>query len=344
MEVDHTVEVGRDRRAEAMLRFMRLAEGIEAFDGKTVPEVFANEESVRNMIGELSDSEYVDLISGINGILRGKKSDDWQIDGHDVLLSGFTGVDIPPRFEDKKILLNESWGAVQRMNGQGRPLKDIALLLSSTVNAVHAFNDGNGRTSRMVYTLLSKENWEQREEQLRKALSEYGRNETEDIDPSRIFVEIEDLIISKTGANDRSVNVNNVTNLFHDKPSSEFEFVKGVDKFDENSYRLACRDDSRTLFAAIFNHFKTKDEGYFQEFRRRYGKREVILADKVAAELSPEALHEIMEEYWRIKRERVEILVDCIENPNKYEVKKGDDAVTFKELLENRIAESLDNQ
>ena len=41
------------------------------------------------------------------------------------------------------------------MNREGREFKDIALLISSSINAIHPYLDANGRMSRVIYVLLT---------------------------------------------------------------------------------------------------------------------------------------------------------------------------------------------
>lgn len=63
------------------------------------------------------------------------------------------------------------------MEAQGSSLQDIALLISTGVNAIHLFNDGNGRTSRLLNYLINTD-YTGSEDQvvfLKKLLGENGR-------------------------------------------------------------------------------------------------------------------------------------------------------------------------
>ena len=100
----------RDKRAELMVRFLDLAENIEPFEGKKVQEVFSNETSRRELIENLDGSQFFELINGINGILRNKDKDEWEIDGGKVMLAGGWGDrHTPPRQEDKAGLLKKAF-------------------------------------------------------------------------------------------------------------------------------------------------------------------------------------------------------------------------------------------
>ena len=126
--------------------------------GKSLEETFANEDSKREFISKLDYEEFKDLLIQLNGIVRAIPVDERKIDGADVIVGNdFFGIDyMPPAEEEKLILLSELLGSVQRMNNKNRELKDIALLISSVINATHLFNDGNGRLSRMFYLFLTK--------------------------------------------------------------------------------------------------------------------------------------------------------------------------------------------
>src|SRR3989338_5678080 len=76
----------RDRMAEKMLRFLDAAERIDAFQGKRAEEVLANEETRRQFISGLSPQDYIQLLIGINGILRNRDRSEWGMDGKDVVI------------------------------------------------------------------------------------------------------------------------------------------------------------------------------------------------------------------------------------------------------------------
>ncbi|HBR80609.1 TPA: hypothetical protein DEA21_03105, partial [Candidatus Uhrbacteria bacterium] len=146
----------RERRAEVLLRFLNTAKNIEPFHGEKFEAIFSNEEHKRDFIENLSVEEFSQLLNGLNGVLRDKKKENWKMDGETVALeSMFMGTGyVPPRQEDKPDLLAEVLETAKTMSQEGKNMEDIAMLVSSSLNAIHPYLDANGRTSRMIYLLL----------------------------------------------------------------------------------------------------------------------------------------------------------------------------------------------
>ena len=148
-------EVSRDQQAEILLRFLDTVHGIDALHGKRVEEVFSDEEHRRAFLDGMTQEDFMALLNGTNGILRRKPKTEWVMDGGDVMLKGFIESDVPPREEDKRPLFEQTYEAIKQMNQDGRALEDMALLVGVSINAIHAFADANGRTSRLMFTLLA---------------------------------------------------------------------------------------------------------------------------------------------------------------------------------------------
>ncbi|MDP2789500.1 MAG: Fic family protein, partial [bacterium] len=166
----------------------------------------------------MQETEFAELLDGVNGILRGKKKDEWGMDGETVALEGMmVGVGyVPPRQEDKSELLAKVLTSAKEMSRDGKNLKDIALLISSSLNAIHPYLDANGRTSRLIYTLLTKDFNDETKAELQGALGRDGRDKL-DIDPGLIQHEINDLIEQEIGVRDTEINTDKITNLFGSK-------------------------------------------------------------------------------------------------------------------------------
>jgi Fic family protein len=181
----------REERAEVLFRFLKSAEKKEA--------VFSDEEHKRQFIENLTTEGFLQFLNGINGILRGKKKAAWKRDGETVeVVQMFYGIKfskeyIPPAYEDKPELLEKVLSVAKVMNRSGKSFEEIAFVISATINAVHPFNDGNGRTSRIVYQLLTKGFSEENKKELQAVLLEFGRGAV-DINPGLIQVEINDLV------------------------------------------------------------------------------------------------------------------------------------------------------
>jgi len=216
-------EIDREKKSEFLLRFFRSTENIESFHGRKMEDIFSNEEEKRAFLENLQEAEFVEFLDGVNGILRGKKKDEWGMDGETVVLKGvMVGVDyVPPRQEDKPELLAKVLASAKQMNRDGKNLQDIALLVSSSLNAIHPYLDGNGRTSRLIHTLLTEDFNDETKAKLQGVLGRDGRDKL-DINPGLIQCEINDLIEQEVGTRDTEINTDKITNLFGEKCNFQF--------------------------------------------------------------------------------------------------------------------------
>lgn len=321
-----------------MVRFLDAAKNIEVFQGKKLEEVFGNEQSKRDFLADLSREDFVDLISGVNGILRKKEKKDWAMDGGAVaLVPGVQNPDnvvIPPRAEDKRGLYGEIFEGMKVMIAENRDASDIALLLASGINEVHSYEDANGRTSRLVYTLLT-EDFNNGKEKIKGVLGEYGSFHV-DINPGLIGWEIDDVIHKEIGVNDSERNPENITNSFDELLGNEMPFREGI------------TDDIKKRFADIF---RDKRHGFYAAFQfisglpnrngflRAYTGRSVILEGRLASELDKDQMSELIEGYWALKKRKAEILIDCIVHPDKleYQIETGGESMSLLEYFKLRI-------
>ena len=83
------------------------------------------------------------------------------------------------------------------MNREGREFKDIALLISSSINAIHPYLDANGRMSRVIYVLLTNSG-DSIASEIQPVLSKNGRDIV-NIDPGLIQTDLIDLIKKELG-------------------------------------------------------------------------------------------------------------------------------------------------
>ncbi len=100
-------EADRERRAKVLLRLLHNLSGIEAFGDEKFEAIFSNEQHKRDFIEGLNSDSFLQLLNGLNGILRDREVVEWNTDGENVSLqSTFFGVGyLPPRQEDKLGLL-----------------------------------------------------------------------------------------------------------------------------------------------------------------------------------------------------------------------------------------------
>lgn len=333
--------IDREKRSEVLLRFLRSAENIEPLHGRKIEDIFSTEEEKRVFIEGLQTEEFIELLDGVNGILRGKKKDEWGMDGEAVALEGATlGVGyVPPRQEDKPELLAEILASVKEMNRDGKDLKDIALLVSSSLNATHPYLDGNGRTSRFVYLLLSKNFNEETKGELQEALGKYGRDKL-DIDPGLVQFEISELIEKEAGVNDPEINVDRISNLFGRK--QDLQFGEEISEEDKNLFSDLLGKDDRYLFLSVFQYLQNQDEK--EKYLRRFPRRIAIPVDLLSKNLTQEGLSQILKTYRELKKKYVETLMDSIANPEKekYQIEYEGQQISLKDYFELKIKEKAE--
>lgn len=336
-------EALRDRQAELMVRFLSRVKDIEAFQGKELEQVLATETSRWEFVEHLSDDQFQGLLNGINGLLRGKDKADWQMDGKGVILTselGWIDNSIPPQFEDKDDLLAQSFDGVRTMATNGRSLEDIATLLSVSINEIHPYADANGRTSRLVYTLLTKGYGKDIEPEIKEVLGEDGRDHI-DISPTWLKKYVEDVIALRLGIDDKERNPNDLVGVHYlTRPLEDVKFKEEVSK-EQQDQLLNMLDDNIPAFLALFKYTQNLPDA--SKYVKSYPQRNVIMIDWMIPDLSPSDLDQIIKTYWEIKKQYAEVMIDLIANPDKpeYQVKEDDqEARTILSIFKERIAET----
>lgn len=333
--------VDREKRSEVLLRFLRSAENIAPLHGKKIEDIFSAEEEKRAFIEGLQNEEFVELLDGVNGILRGKKKDEWGMDGETVALEGaMLGVGyVPPRQEDKPELLAEMLASVKEMNRNGKDLKDIALLISSSLNAVHPYLDANGRTSRLVYLLLTKNFNEETKAELQEALGNYGRDKL-DIDPGLIQFEVSELIEKEAGVNDPEINVDKISNLFGRK--QDLQFGEDISEENRKLFSELLGKDDRYLFLSVFQYIQNQEDK--EKYLRRFPQRTAVPVDLLSKNLTQEGLSQILQTYRGLKKQYVETLMGSIAHPEneKYQIEHEGQQISLKDCFELKIKEKAE--
>lgn len=338
----------RDKRAEVITRFLSIAKGIKQFEGRGLDEVLNTEDGVRGLIERLDANDFLSFINGVNGILRCKAREKWDIDGGEVMLHGFIEEHIPPRQEDKEELLKHAFDEAKRMSKEGRSVEDVAILIAASINEIHPYADANGRTSRFIYTVLTEGFNEKAKETIKNILGELGR-EVLDINPSIISAQLEYVLASESGLGNPTDNPKGIkTWLNRGSPRGydDLAFQPEITPELRKNFISALRHDHFGIFLALFEFVKHHPN--IERYTKEFPKHTAILINEVVPDLQTADLQRLMDNYWQSKKRYAELLIDCITNPEKPEFQFSKDGETsscleiFKAGIKERQQESVE--
>ncbi len=132
-------------------------------------DIRKSDEHFDEWLQNLSYEDYTNYLTRLNGILREVPIKNRAVDGDGVEVSfGITG-DIsylPPATEQKDSLMRENFDALKQIPNN----EDRALLTYYALQAIHPYADGNGRTGRLLYEIISEDGKELTEEKLSELL------------------------------------------------------------------------------------------------------------------------------------------------------------------------------
>jgi len=338
----------REKRADAAWRFLSLVKNIEAFRGRKFEEIFSSEENKREFIENLKPEEFMELLNGINGILRHKERQDWAMDGHTVELRATLLPEsyTPPRQEDKPELLRQTLSAAQEMDRNDDSLEDIGLMAAAALNAIHPYLDGNGRTGRMMHLLLASNLGGETRLQLKEVLSETGREKI-NINPGWLKNDIDNLIKNDLGIHDSAKNKDNVvglTELISDGQEISISgkarlknFKKEVKKTGRELFLGLLDRDEEYFFYAVYKFISSRPEK--DKYTMKFIGRSRIMIYELIKDLDQDDINQIISGYYDIKKQYVEKLIDCLAHPDRpeYQSKDKGNKVSFKEILKGDI-------
>ena len=207
-----SIEIKRIAFAENLSFAFKKGDTIEGLKGRSVNDTFSNQPSKREFLATMSDQDFADLLCSINGLVQGKNKDSWGFYDKTVHLTGHIETIVPPRPQDKHELIKNITDSARKMNQEGRSLSDIGLMISVAVNSIHPWEDGNGRTTRVLYSLIAEEKEKRNGANISHLLSEDGRDSLQ-TDTSSISVQIKKIMITESNPD--------FDNLFNDIPTSQ---------------------------------------------------------------------------------------------------------------------------
>lgn len=258
---------------------------------------------------------FKNLLVRINGIAREIPIEQRSFDGENVRLTSSVDTVFVPKHEDKEFLLKYAYDNLEKIK-EG----EEKYLISVVINAVHFFNDGNGRTSRIMYQLMEKHNSkEEFKSKIKLALGKDGRWDCPDVSPGIILQDIETIILEKYESKFRNEEYPNVSLSSVNVGLATVE----IKELDENhpSYVFAkkcldiARNDSRYIMIAMFSVLG--GEKIISMFTDKYGVK-IISPIKMIKYLDSDQWQKILDFYYQLKKEHVKIIIDSFIESNKF--------------------------
>jgi len=329
----------KKEQVDTLANLLSNTENIAALHGKKFSEVFADDESIRSYIEELNQADFIELLNSINGVIQSKDKKGWTMAKGSVPITGGEGVRgsgyTPPNAQDRLMLFAEVLNAMQEMAKDERSLEDIAILLSSSVNAIHAYSDANGRTSRLLYLLLAKGLNESTKPIIQQALSEGGRDV---VDVS--FEEIENDLLSAlhsriklkrpNGSWESEKNRIDITfdESLPDKLMSEL--VEMLADITYSSIALHRYLDDKPDAEKYLKHYP-ENEFLYRKWPERYN----VKVDDLFQTINEEDAKNILQIYRQIKNEMMRLLIDSAVHPSEAEYTDADGTTILGKFKQN---------
>ena len=267
--------------------------------------------NVLSAIKNTSYSDFISFLGRLNGIILGKKNTSsvtqsieysrvWSPDDNSY---GY----LSPHVDDKNYLLKRMYEAILKM----KVTKDIALLIYLGIQAIHPFDEGNGRTGREAFYLLVNPSKELSNEE--KTRSYFQRNIVKS--PIEIYQSV-NAELAKSLLEKPALNL--FGNLFFLDLSSQHNRLF----YDDIPINLG-----KLCFDILDENKKSPTSFRTIVLLRFFSEVNKLASLKAADPLNLEAviesfsindLKKIVEIHKQFKKKFVETLIDIIQNPTKY--------------------------
>lgn len=319
LEVPKT-EIDREERAERLLCFL---------DKLHAEQVFDNCEHKQEFVSNLEFKDFTNLLLHVNGIVRDIPKDeralyeDVHFEASDLGRAfGQSNIDTT-RAVDKPRLLEFAFNNAKTLEDP----RDIGLVTAASINAIHVFSDGNGRTSRLIYDLFNYNyTGSERDKQfLLAALDEEGRSVTPDVNTQELLRLTIDGLIEEEGYTklddndyyfyqdflaDGNAHQPSIDNLRPDLSEDQRQrLTKVLSNRDDKDSQVAFLSLSRVLSSN--NRLK---EFIFKKVDPEL-KRTPLSSREFVKGVTPEEVDQVWETYWQIQAEVVQSAIShLVEN------------------------------
>ena len=315
----------KELRVQQTEKIVRFLNKIDAYN--YIQELVSNPESRDG----LSFERFRDFLIRLNGIARDIPINKRETDGDGVYLSGFDEA-LVPNHADKEDILKDAYNAIDRI-----PSGNEVYLLPAIINAIHLFADGNGRTSRILYTLLSKSNSiNDFTQDLRLAVGEYGRLDTPDINPGIVRVDIDKIILTRHGF--QFENDKDWSPVFPKGFCLLFIRTEKVTLKKAQEFVELLRIDQLDCFISASEYLIEK--GILLQNTSNLTDGIALSPLKMEQNLTDTDWDEIMKRYYSLKKEHVEVLIDSFIKPEAY--KNLDGSMNLKDYFLKEIQVRLE--
>ncbi len=318
----------REERSERVLSLLDKLHAKEAFGGVKNREQFLEELTYEKI-------KRIGLL--VNDTLRGRfGSEDFDGEGVSVQASRPVEPDtswveyFPPSEDDKDVLLSAVLEEAKKLD-----IRDAAELIGLGIVAVHPFLDGNGRSSRLIYVLLSEgyDGSEESHERIQEVLGERGRDVV-DLSPEYLMRYVAHVLgrranidhkseyplanaFSKIGADLGRLSVDMLPlkqEIGEEQGRELTELIGGTDKLKLITFYELLKQNNMLVEPFLQQHEPEVAFGALKKWTS-------IEIDKVLEVLDTEQIESLLGISREVRKKSVELMIDFYAQPKKYKAR-----------------------